>query len=409
MAWTAWNLWHHAPRIVSKSLMNSDSRAIATDPFARRMALFYSGYFLAVGIQMPLFPAWLAAKGLDAAAIGGVLAVPLLMRVIAIPIGTRIADRLGAPREVLIATAAATAVGYGAIALSNGLVAIVAAVAAASLAAAPTMPLADAYALKGLEIRRRAYGPVRLWGSVAFVAANLAGGVALDAIARRDLVWPIVAGFAVMAATALRLAPLRHDAGPRPQPRSASTGRPRLAGFLAVAAAASLVQASHAVYYGFSTLAWAAKGFDGVAIGALWALGVGGEIVLLAMSARLPSRLGPLGLIGLGAAGGTVRWAAMALDPPAALLPLLQVLHGLSFGATHLGSVQFLSRMMPGRYGATAQGDFSTILVIVMAAATGLSGSLYGALGDRAYWAMALLAAAGGAVVLVARRIARSG
>jgi len=271
------------------------------------------------------------------------------------------------------------------------------------------MPLADAYALKGLEIRRRAYGPVRLWGSVAFVAANLAGGAALDAIARPDLVWLIVAGFAVMAATAVWLAPLRHGAGPRPEPRTPATGRPRLGGFLAVAAAASLIQASHAVYYGFSTLSWAAKGFDGVAIGALWALGVAGEIVLLAMSSRLPGRLGPLGLIGLGATGGTVRWAAMALDPPAGMLPLLQVLHGLSFGATHLGSVQFLSRMMPDRHGATAQGDFSTILVIVMAAATGLSGALYGALGDRAYGAMALLAAAGGAVVIVARRITRSG
>jgi len=373
------------------------------------MALFYSGCFFAVGLQMLLFPPWLAAKGLDAAAIGVVLAVPALMRVIAIPIGTRIADRIGAPREVLIATAAATAVGYGAIALSNGLAAIGAAVAAASLAAAPTMPLADAYALKGLEIRRRAYGPVRLWGSIAFIAANLAGGFALDAVGRLALVWPIVAAFAVMAATAFRLAPLRQGVDPPRQLGPLATGRQRLAGFLAVAAAASLIQASHAVYYGFSTLDWAAKGFDGVAIGALWAVGVAGEIVLLGMSSRLPSRLGPLGLVGLGAAGGTLRWAGMALDPPAALLPLLQALHGLSFGATHLGSVQFLSQTTPDQRSSTAQGDFSTILGIVMVAVTGLSGTLYGALGDHAYGAMALLAAAGGVTVILARRITRSG
>jgi len=389
--------------------MNSDGRAITTDRFARRMALFYSGCFFAVGLQMLLFPPWLAAKGLDAAAIGVVLAVPALMRVIAIPIGTRIADRIGAPREVLIATAAATAVGYGAIALSNGLAAIGAAVAAASLAAAPTMPLADAYALKGLEIRRRAYGPVRLWGSIAFIAANLAGGFALDAVGRLALVWPIVAAFAVMAATAFRLAPLRQGVDPPRQLGPLATGRQRLAGFLAVAAAASLIQASHAVYYGFSTLDWAAKGFDGVAIGALWAVGVAGEIVLLGMSSRLPSRLGPLGLVGLGAAGGTLRWAGMALDPPAALLPLLQALHGLSFGATHLGSVQFLSQTTPDQRSSTAQGDFSTILGIVMVAVTGLSGTLYGALGDHAYGAMALLAAAGGVTVILARRITRSG
>jgi PPP family 3-phenylpropionic acid transporter len=385
--------------------MGSNNRASIADPFAPRMAGFYSGFFLAVGIQMPLFPAWLAAKGLDSAAIGIVLAVPLLTRIIAIPIGTRVADRLGAPREALIATAAATAVGYAAIALSDGFAAIVAAVVVASLAAAPTMPLADAYALKGLAIRRRAYGPVRLWGSVAFIAANLVGGVALDAVARRDLIWLIVAGFAVMATTACRLAPLRQSGEPRPQPPPPATPPLGLAGFLAMTAAASLVQASHAIYYGFSTLDWTAKGLDGVVIGALWASGVIGEIVLLAMSSRLPNRLSPLGLIGLGAAGGTLRWAAMALDPPVALLPLLQALHGLSFGATHLGSVQFLARTMPDRHGATAQGDFSTLMGIAMAAATGLSGALYGTFGGHAYGAMALLAAAGGACVIVAQRI----
>ena len=58
--------------------------------------------------------------------------------------------------------------------------------------------------------------------------------------------------------------------------------------FLGVAAAASLLQASHAVYYGFSTLDWLGKGFGGTAIGALWALGVLAEIVLFALSARLP-------------------------------------------------------------------------------------------------------------------------
>jgi PPP family 3-phenylpropionic acid transporter len=138
-------------------------------------------------------------------------------------------------------------------------------------------------------------------------------------------------------------------------------------------------------------------------------LGVIGEIALLAMSSRLPSRLGPLCLIGLGAAGGTLRWAAMALDPPAVLLALLQALHGLSFGATHLGSVQFLSRTMPDRHGAAAQGDFATILGVVMAAATGFSGGLYGAFGGHAYWAMALLAAAGGAFAILAHRITRTG
>ncbi len=387
--------------------MAKDAPANAGDGFAPRLALFYSGFFLASGVQLPFFPAWLSAKGLDSQAIGLVLAVPMLVRVFAIPVAARIADRLAAPREVLIVAATATAIGYAAVGISHGLVAILVAVLVASLAAAPIMPLADAYALRGLGMRRRAYGPVRLWGSVAFIVANLVGGLALDAIARVDLIWLIVAGFAVMTASAFALGPLRAEPpAPAGQPPR-TTWLYGFPAFLAVAAAASLIQASHAVYYGFSAIDWSARGFDGTTIGALWALGVVAEIVLLALSPRLPERLGALGLIGLGGAGGAIRWAAMTLDPPAALLPVLQCLHGLSFGATHLGAVHYLARAAPDRQGATAQGDFSTVMGVVMAAASGLSGALYGAFGSHAYAGMAALAAAGGACALLAPRLGR--
>src|SRR5205085_7872305 len=103
----------------------------------------------------------------------------------------------------------------------------------------------------------------------------------------------------------------------------------------------------------------------------------------------------------LGAAGAVVRWTAMALDPPAALLAPLQCLHALSFGATFLGAVQFLARVAPEGEAATAQGDFSTLQSIVSAAATGLSGLLYGIFGALAYAAMAACAAVGGIIVLL--------
>ena len=387
--------------------MTQNPRAIVADGFAPRLALFYAGFFLAAGVQLPFFPAWLAAKGLDSRAIGLVLAAPLVARLVAIPVVTRLADRSGALRGTLMATAAAAALGYGLIGLAHGFFAILALAVLAAVALAPTMPLADAYALRGLKVRGGAYGPVRLWGSVAFIVANLAGGFALDLMSRVDLIWLIVAGFAVTAVAAFALAPVA-VAGP-PTSRAVAEARPRrLPMFLAVTASAGLVQASHAVYYGFSTLDWSAKGLDGAAIGALWALGVLAEIALFAVSARLPRRLGPLGLIGLGALGGAMRWAAMALDPPVALLPVLQCLHGLSFGATHLGAVQFLARSVSERHGAAAQGDFSTILGVATAASMSLAGVLYGAYGTHAYGAMAALAGAGGLLVVAAARMARS-
>jgi PPP family 3-phenylpropionic acid transporter len=178
--------------------------------------------------------------------------------------------------------------------------------------------------------------------------------------------------------------------------------------FLLAIAAASLVQASHAVYYGFSTLDWQALGYDGGVIGALWALGVLAEIALFALSVRLPSTITPLALLLVGAAVAAVRWSVMATAPPAILLPVLQCLHAFSFGTTHLGALAFVSRMAPPGAAATAQGYFAVALGATMAVATALAGVLYGRFGSGAYAAMAVLAVAGGLCALAARRAQRS-
>jgi MFS transporter, PPP family, 3-phenylpropionic acid transporter len=376
----------------------------AIDRFALRLAAFYGGVFAALGVQMPFLPVWLAAKGLDAGAIGTVLAAPLILRIFAVPLVTGAADRMDALRGVLIMTAAATAAGYALLGLASGFWAILVMASLAAAALTSIFPLADAYALKGLALRSRSYGSVRLWGSGAFIAGSLGAGLLLDLMRPPDLIWPMAVAFFAMTLLSAWLQPLEDGTRPRASPGSAIAFL-RSPAFLAVTSAASLIQASHAVYYGFSTLDWRTAGLSGHAIGALWAIGVIAEIILFAVSGRLP--VGPGMLLGLGAAGAVVRWGAMALDPPLLLLPVLQGLHGLSFGATHLGAVLFLARAVPDRLGATAQGYLAIATGAAMAASTALSGLLYGAYGGRAYAAMALAAMIGGLLALVAHRLWR--
>ena len=377
---------------------------VATDSFAARLGLFYAGLFVVAGLQIPYFPVWLQAKGLDARTIGIVLAVPAVARVVAVPLITRIADRRAALRAALVVVSLAAAIGSLAMGRAQGFAAIFATVTLVSVVITPAGPLADAYALKGLGLRNQNYGPVRLWGSAAYIAANIGGGLLLSVIAPVDIVWLIVGAVVAMSAASLALAPVGVE--PARAHRAASPGgRPyRLTGILSIAIAASLIQGSHAVYYGFSTLDWSAKGLGGALIGSLWALGVVAEIVLFALSPRLPARICPTTLLAMGAGGAILRWAGMAFGPPVALLAVLQCLHGLSFAATHLGSVQLVARAVPDHYSATAQGDFATILGLVMTLALSGSGLLYQAHGDRAYLVMAVSAAVGGAVVLMRLR-----
>jgi PPP family 3-phenylpropionic acid transporter len=373
--------------------------------FAWRLAVFYAALFVALGVQVPFLPLWLAAKGLDAGAIGIVLSLPMIVRVFAIPLATRGADRHDALHKVIVIASAMAVLGYGALGLTQGVVAITLAYALASAFFTPLIPLADAYALRGLGHIGRAYGPVRLWGSAAFIVGTFAAGLLLDVIAARDLIWIMVATLAMTTAAAFALSPLTLRDGVAAKGLPFARDLLRDPVLLAAAAAASLIQASHAIYYGFSALDWTTAGFDGGAIAALWALGVVAEIALFAISGRLS--IAPTTLLMLGGAGAVIRWGAMAFDPPPALLPLLQCLHAFSFGATHLGAVAVVARRAPAALAATAQGYFAVALGLVMAAALGVSGVLYAHWGGFAYAAMALVAAGGALFAVLAHRLAR--
>jgi MFS transporter, PPP family, 3-phenylpropionic acid transporter len=324
----------------------------------------------------------------------------MLARVVAIPLATRVADRRDALRTVIVAMTAAGVLGYAALALADGFVLILLGYAVASAAYTPVMMLVDAYALRGLARFGRAYGPVRLWGSAAFIAASFGAGTLIDLMSPRDLIWLIVAAMVVATVAAGALAPL--GGGMPPAPAAAAPGRPlwRDGAFLAVVAAASLIQASHAVLYGFASIAWRAAGLDGTVIGILWALGVLAEIAVFALSPRLPAAVTPGLLLVIGAAGAVLRWTAMAFAPPGPVLPLLQGLHGLSFAATHLGALAFVARSAPPGLGATAQGYLVVGLGLTMAAATALAGVLFERYGAASYGAMALMAAGGGLLAL---------
>ena len=80
--------------------------------FAPRLAALYAGLFIMGGIQLPFFPVWLKAKGLDPQMIGLVLAAPIVARLIAVPLVARAADRRDALRAAIIVASCLGVAGY---------------------------------------------------------------------------------------------------------------------------------------------------------------------------------------------------------------------------------------------------------------------------------------------------------
>jgi PPP family 3-phenylpropionic acid transporter len=380
----------------------------STDHFALRLGLFYAAYFFFGGVQLPFFPLWLESRGLDVRTIGLVIAAPMVVRIIATPIITHQADRRRALKGTLLIASLAATLGMTLAGLVHGPVPILLAFVLSAIAFSPVLPLTDAYAVSGLSARGRVYGSVRLWGSVAFIGGNIGAGLMLHVIAPDYLIWLIVGALLVSVAAAAWLVPLGRAVS---HPAAAQAHSPRMLllnpAFLAVAFASSMIQSSHALYYGFSTMQWRGEGLDGTLIGVLWGLGVAAEVALFAVSGRLPRWLSPTLMLVIGGAGAIARWTAMAFDPPIALLPMLQLLHACSFAAAHLGMMGFMMRAVPRELAATAQGFVSTWSGIVNASATFASGYVYAATGSLAYLMMAAMAATGLCSALLAGRLWR--
>jgi MFS transporter, PPP family, 3-phenylpropionic acid transporter len=352
----------------------------------------------AIGVQMPFFPLFLTARGLGPEAVGLAIAMPMAIRLFAMPLAGIVSDKSGMPGAVLAILGATSAAAFALVGLVEGTTAILLAVALSAVVWSPAFALLESYAVQLAKRRVVDYGRSRLWGSASFVAANIGVGYLLDFTSPGAVIW-LIAGPCLSFALAAHFLPaLAH---PEHESRLPIARRPKV--LLLGVAAAALVQASHALLYAFSSLQWTARGLTPGVIGLLWSLGTIAEIVLFFGGTRLVHKIPALRLIALGGFAATLRFGAFALDPPASSIALLQLLHAFSFGATHLGLMALIADHVPGRQAGRAQTYASAVLGLVMAAATIVAGPLYVRWGAAAYGWFAALAAIGGLLALSGR------
>jgi PPP family 3-phenylpropionic acid transporter len=365
---------------------------------AARFALFYGGLFLVLGIYLPYFPLWLDGRGIPEASIGLVLAIPAWLRIGMTPGVAVLADRLGRRRQTVLLLAVLTLLALASLEVAAGFAAIVALHTLAGLLHQPQMPLVEGMAVRAAERHGFAYGRARLWGSLAFIAANLGGGALIGALGPDWALHLMVIG-ALLTLAAARLLPAAVEPA-RTTSSAWEGGRPlallRRGDFLLLVAAGTLVQGSHALYYAYSALDWSRAGIAEPLVGGLWALGVLAEVVLFWFGRPLLLRCGPLWLLALAGLAGVVRWPLTALTHDPLLLAPIQLLHALTFGGAHLAALTWLARHVPDAQAGTAQALYATAVgSLGVGSLMFASGWLYESFGAEGYFAMALTSGIG--------------
>jgi len=369
-----------------------------------RLALFYVAIFLVIGIQLPFWPVWLASRGMGPGEIGVLLAAAGATRIVVAPAIAPLADRLGRRRPIVIALAAGALIATAIFAVTYGFWALLAVSVLAAAFFTVLLPMVESLTVIAARDHGVDYGRVRLWGSLAFILAATGGGQMLSRLDAALVLWLVLGALALTFAASLALPDLR-------TPRTArGAGRMRLflrREFVLFILATSLMQASHAVYYGFATLHWRAAGHSETLIGALWAEGVIAEVALFAVSgAAIAARIAPVPLLVIAAAGGAARWSVLGLTDAVWALACAQALHALTFGASHLAAIRFILREVPAEMTSTAQSLYYSVAGGIVSALFMLgAGWLYAGFGAHAYFAMAAASIAGGAVALAAGRL----
>jgi PPP family 3-phenylpropionic acid transporter len=374
---------------------------VAPRRFATRLALFYGAMFGLMGTHLPFFTVWLKAVGIDAFWIGVITAVPPVTRFTFLPFVTGLAEKRQSVRGAIIVTTFVTALGFSIMGTQHLPVLVFLVYAFTCCLWTPMVPLTDAYALKGVARFGLNYGPLRLWGSAAFVVGALACGLLVDIIAAKHLIWVIASVAGLGAIASLGLQPLGNPPA-APVASHDASALLRDPGFLAIIVTSALIQGSHAAYYIFASIAWQQSGLGGLTIAGLWSLGVLAEIVLFALSPRFT--LPPAMLVVIAALSAVARWVITAQDPPLAILAVVQLAHGLTFGLTLVGSMGLLVRHVPHQVMARGQGYLAACTGIIAGSASILSGAVYARYGQGVYYVMAAMGLSGAIMMWSARK-----
>ncbi|WP_332695885.1 MFS transporter [Bosea sp. (in: a-proteobacteria)] len=369
---------------------------------AARLSLMHGLNFVGIGFYLPFFPIWLGSKGLSDVDIGYVLAVPILVRVLAASWITGLADRHLPPVLLLALLNACAAAAYFGLSRLDTLIPIAIVTTLAAVALSGVVPLADILTTTQVRAGRlRDYGRVRLWGSITFVLANLAGGY----LVARHGAWPIplvLAGCSLMAALAALQAPPPPAMGPASAGQAAPPRGFSPTFWLAVTAAAC-VNATHAALYAFGSLHWRSQGFSDERIGFLWAIAVVAEIGVFLFAGGIAARgAGGLRWTIAAAVAAALRFGLMAFDPGFGVTIGLQLLHGVSFACAHLGALAAVSALAPEARRAAAQGRLVAVGALAMGTLTVLAGYLYRMLGSGVFLAMVPVALLGAGLAALA-------
>ncbi|NGN39583.1 MFS transporter [Mesorhizobium sp. CGMCC 1.15528] len=391
----------------------SPEQLVKPQHFELRISLIFAALFIPQGVHLPYFPLWLESKGFDAEKIAIILAAPMFLRVVTTPFISAMADEAKDRANVLIVMVAAALLISAGYFLPPTYVTVLAVSLALAVAWTPHAPLTDSLALSGVRRFGSTYANMRIWGSAAFLGANLAGGAILSLTGAEAV--PVMISVGLVGILVISFIAPRLGRPRRASPLSAvdiQESAPKLLNryFVFFVAGAGIIVASHGFLYSFVSIYWKSIGINDTVIGLLWASAVVAEVGMFMIFTRIFGRMRPPTLLLLAGLAAIVRWLAFPLIWPMGLgvggFFAVQSLHAFSTALILIGVQKLIAETVVEERTGAAQGIAFFANGLSMATVTLVSGPLYGRLGVGGFYVMAAVAVLGLVFIALAARSA---
>lgn len=355
-----------------------------------RLSNFYFWYFAVIGAFMPYWTLYLQHRGLDKATIGLLAFISVFTRIIAPSAWGWLADRRGRRMQLVRFATAAEVLAWASLWwLPSTLPYLVGMLFFYSFFQNAILAQFEAVTLFWLKHQRQRYGAIRLWGSAGFIASVLLLGVVFDHLSVAFL--PAILAALSLVSFGVALAcpepPLAPQATRRPPSVWPILQRPTVYRFFAMQA---LLLLSHAPFYSFYSLYLGELGYSVSQTGVLWTVGVVAEIVMFMNSRHFLLRWSERQLFAVCLVVTGVRWILTGVGHDYfSLLLIAQCAHAFSFALFQVLSMQLINREFLPEQQGRAQGLFSMVWGLGVAAGSWLCGRYWDTLGGNAVFVVA--------------------
>lgn len=354
---------------------------------------YFTGFFFAYGVYLPFWALWFEDRGVSATDVGLLMGLGFATRCFA---NLVITPRLHRVEQLIpalrwLSVACVFAVGVHFFTGANFWLLAVATILF-NLCCGPIVPLSDAMANYYSKLKLLDYGRTRLWGSIAFVAGSTVVGFLVAQYGTDMILYTALFGVVLSMVLVMRnpnLMPVSEQPKDVVRPKLMSLLKEMpIVRFLVLV---SLIQGSHAAYYGFSSIYWKESGIGEDVIGYLWSLGVIAEIGVFALSAKLFAGWSLRALFVVASCGVIARWGLTASTVDIWALVVVQMLHGVTFAMAHIAAIQFIQNQSENKMVALQSLYNAIPLGAFIAAMTAFSGWGYSTWGADVFWVMAAM------------------